>query len=156
MRCPSDGRSAVTHPAATPEDAPQPHAGIRAGPVGQLAVSASQRSIINMDQHRRGRNILTLGGLILLALAYGSWLYYQRTLTGTNKLDGIVGVLLGLYICSHPAANALDVLFFRRAARPQVSSGWSGVWWLALNVLVLLIGWIVIIIGTIRLTGSAA
>jgi hypothetical protein len=109
-----------------------------------------------MEQHRRGRNILTLWGLVLLAIAYSSLLYYRRTLTGTNTLDGIVGVLLGLYICSHPAANALDVLFFRRAARRQVSSGWSGVWWLALNMLVLLIGWIVIIIGTTRLTGSAA
>ena len=105
-----------------------------------------------MNQYPRGRNIKTLWGLILLAIAYSSLLYYRHALTGTNTLDGIVGVLLGLYICSRPAANVLDMLFFERGARRQVSSRRSGVAWLALNMLVLLIGWIVIIIGTTRFT----
>ena len=103
-----------------------------------------------MDQHRRGRNIKALWGLVLLGIAYSGWFYYQRTLTGTNHVDGIISVLLGLYICSHPAANFLDLLFFARGAH-QVSSLPSTIFWLALNLLVLLIGWIVIFIGATRL-----
>ena len=63
-----------------------------------------------MDQHWHGRNTKVLWGLILLAIAYGSLLYYLHTLTGTNMLDGSIGVLLGLYICSHPAANGWIVI----------------------------------------------
>jgi hypothetical protein len=106
--------------------------------------------MVNMDQQRRGRSFQTLLVMILLASAYGGWLYYQRTLTGTSRGDGIIGVLLGLYICSRPAANFLDLLFFARGAH-QVSSLPSTIVWLALNLLVLLIGWIVIFIGATRL-----
>jgi hypothetical protein len=106
--------------------------------------------MINMDQQRRGRSFQTLLVMILLAIAYSGWLYSQRTLTGTSRGDGIISVLLGLYICSHPAANFLDLLFFARGAH-QVSSLPSTIFWLALNLLVLLIGWIVIFIGATRL-----
>lgn len=109
-----------------------------------------------MDQRWRGHNTTVLWGLILLAMAYGGLLHYLHTLTGINILDGSMGVLLGLYICSHPAANAVDLLFFKRGALHQLSSEWSGVSWLALNVLVLLVGWIVIVIGATRLVGGAA
>ena len=110
----------------------------------------------HMNQHQRGRNFKTLWVLVLLAIIYGSLVYYRRTLIGTNRLEGIMGVLLGLYICSHPAANVLDMLFFGRDARRQASSRRSDVLWLALNMLVLLIGWIVIFIGTTRFIGRAA
>jgi len=102
-----------------------------------------------MEQRRRGRNWQTLLVMILLAIAYGGWLYYQRTLTGTSRGDGIIGILLGLYICSHPAANFLDLLFFSRGAG-QVSSLRSTAFWVALNLLVLLLGWSVIFIGATR------
>jgi uncharacterized membrane protein len=108
-----------------------------------------------MDQHRRGHNIKTLWALVLLGIAYSSLLYYQRTLTGTNNVDGIIGVMLGLYICSHPAANVVDMLFFGRGARRQFASRRSAVLWLALNMLVLLTGWLVIFVGTTRLIGKA-
>jgi len=108
-----------------------------------------------MDQHRRGHNIKTLWALVLLGIAYSSLLYYQRTLTGTNNVDGIIGVMLGLYICSHPAANVVDMLFFGRGARRQFSSRRSAGLWLALNMLVLLTGWLVIFVGTTRLIGKA-
>ena len=107
-----------------------------------------------MGQHRRRRNTKVLWGLILLATAYSSLLYDRHTPTGTNTLDGSIGVLLGLYICSHPAANAVDLLFFERGALHQISSEWTGIGWLALNMLVLLVGWIVIVIGATRLAGG--
>jgi hypothetical protein len=106
-----------------------------------------------MDQQRLGRNIMTLSVLVVLGIAYSNLLYSQRTLTGMNNVDGIIGVVFGLYICSHPAANLVDMLFFRRGIRYQFSSRRSAVLWLALNMLVLLIGGIVIFIGTTRFIG---
>ena len=108
-----------------------------------------------MDQHQSGRDIKTLWALVLLGIAYSSLLYYQRTLTGTNKVDGIIGVLLGLFICSRPVANVLDTFFFSRGARSQFSSRWYALLWLLLNILVFLLGWAVIFVGTTRLVGRA-
>lgn len=109
-----------------------------------------------MNQPRRRRNIKTLWGLILLAIVYSSLLYYLRTLTGKNGLDGIIGVLLGLYICSYPTANVLDIVLFGRSSGYQVSSRRSNILWLALNVFVLLSGWIVIFIGATRFVTRAS
>jgi hypothetical protein len=103
-----------------------------------------------MAQDRHGRNFRLLVGMILLAIAYSGMLAYRHTLTGTYKLDGIIGVLLGLYISSHPAANMVDMLFFGRLY-PSSSRGSVVLWW-ALNILVLLLGWLVIVIGTTRFT----
>jgi hypothetical protein len=94
--------------------------------------------------------------LVVLACVYLGWLSYLGTLTGWPTLDGILGVMLGLYICSHPAANAVNLLFFERQAWYELSSEWSGVAWLALNVLVLFCGWLVITLGAARLAATAA
>jgi len=108
-----------------------------------------------VDQHQHRRNTRTLWGMVLLAIAYIGLLHYLHTLTGIPVLDGSLGVALGLYICSHPAANAVDMLFFERYNLRQISSEWSGVGWLALNALVLLAGWMVIFIGLTRLVDRA-
>jgi hypothetical protein len=70
--------------------------------------------LLNTGQRRHKRNTTVLWGLILLAVAYISLLRYLHTLTGFNMLDGSIGLALGLYICSHPAANAINMLFFER------------------------------------------
>jgi hypothetical protein len=106
-----------------------------------------------MDEQRHRRKIMMLSVLAVLGIAYGSTLYSQRTLTGMNNLDGILGVVLGLYICSHPAANLVDMLFYRGGIRYPVSSGRSVLLWLALNVSVLLIGGLAIFVGTTRFIG---
>jgi RsiW-degrading membrane proteinase PrsW (M82 family) len=108
-----------------------------------------------MGQRQHIRNTRVLWGLVLLAVAYASLLLYLRTLTGLPLLDGGIGVALGLYICSHPAANAVNMLFFERDALRQISE-WSLIRWLALNLLVLLAGWMVIFIGITRLVGRVA
>jgi hypothetical protein len=105
-----------------------------------------------MDQHRR-RNTKTLWALIPLGIAYSGLVYYQRAIIGVKNVDGAIGVLLGLYICSHPAANVVDILFFGGWARLHFSSRGSAVLWLALNILVFLTGWIAIFAGTTRLIG---
>jgi len=106
-----------------------------------------------MDQQRLGRKIITLSVLIVLGIAYSGFLYFQPTLTGMHDLDGIIGVVLGLYISSHPAAHLVEMLFYRRAIRYPFSSKRSVVLWISLNVLVLFISGIVIFVGTTRLIG---
>lgn len=89
-----------------------------------------------------------------LGLAYSGLLYYYQTLTGTIKGDGIIGVMLGLFICAHPAAGFLDMFFFEKETRYRFSLRWSALWWLLFDLLVLLIGWQVIFSGLIRLLGK--
>ncbi len=101
-------------------------------------------------EQQRGHNYLTLGVVVLLAVLYGGWIYAQRTITGIPRLDGIIGVLLGLFICSFPAANMLNLLFAARHMQSS-SSEWSSLGWLGLNLLVLFVGWIVVTIGATRL-----
>jgi hypothetical protein len=96
-----------------------------------------------------------LSVLAALGIAYSSMLYSQRTLTGMNNLDGILGVVLGLYICSHPAANLVDMLFYTGGIRYPASWRRSALLWLALNVAVLLIGGLTIFVGTTRFIGRA-
>jgi hypothetical protein len=92
-----------------------------------------------------------LGFLLLLAGLYIGWFSARQTLTGIPRLDGSIGILLGLYICSHPAANGLDLLLFMRPeAREAITATWAGRLWLGLNALALLAGWAVIFAGTLR------
>jgi hypothetical protein len=89
--------------------------------------------------------------LVLLAIVYICLLGDLYGLTGSRSLDGSIGVMLGLYICSHPAANAIDILFFERGALRELAAEWSGIGWLALNLRVLLSGWLVIAMGAAQL-----
>jgi hypothetical protein len=104
-----------------------------------------------MDKHGRRLNIKTLWAVVLIGMAYSLLLYFQGSPTGSNKWDGIFGVVLGLYICSHPAANMVDLLFFRRGIPRQFSLKGSLVLWLVFNILVLLVGWLAIFLGTTRI-----
>jgi hypothetical protein len=106
-----------------------------------------------MDQHRR--KIRMLCALSLIGIAYCILLNSQDTLSGKRALDGMVGVVFGLYMSSHPAASLVDLLFFKRAGWNQCSSHRSMGFWLVINMFVLLIGWMVIFIGTTRLIGRA-
>jgi hypothetical protein len=101
---------------------------------------------MSMEQPR-GRNYKTLAVVVVLAAMYIGWLITQRTITGIPRLDGIIGVLLGLFICSRPAANYLDLLF----SRGRIASDRSLIGWLALNGVVMFVGWLVITIGATRL-----
>ena len=102
---------------------------------------------------RYKRNPRTLWGLVLLAMVYVGLLSIMNRLTGINLLDGGVGVALGLYICAHPAANAVNLLCFERGAL-QSSSGGSLVRWLALNLLVMLAGWMVLFVAIRQLVAE--
>jgi hypothetical protein len=70
-------------------------------------------------------------------------------------LDGFIGVALGLYICSRPAANTVDLLFAERYRLRLITSGWAGFGWLALNLLVFFVGFEVIMLGTGQLAAAS-
>ena len=110
-------------------------------------VSASEQ----MSHYLRIHDSKRLWLLILLGIVFSILLYSQAVLTGAENLDGVIAVLFGLYICSRPAANMVDLLFFRKSGGNQLPSGGSAVSWLMLNILVLFTGWIVILLGTTRL-----
>lgn len=108
-----------------------------------------------MDQQKVGSKIVTLSVLAVVGVAYCTFVYSRGMLTKPDHLEGIIGVVLGLYICSHPAAHLIDMLFYRRGIGYSFSSLRSVVLWLALNVLVLLISGVVIFVGTTSLIGKA-
>jgi len=100
--------------------------------------------------HRDNRRLWTLIGV---AGVFGGWQYLRPDWTAGSTVDAVVGVLLGLYICSHPAANGIDLIFAERSAIQRMTSEWSGLGWLALNFLVMLVGWMVLVVGVSRLMG---
>jgi len=101
-----------------------------------------------MDQNRYRRSMKVLWGMVLVGIMYMILVYFVKSITGIPVIDGGIGVLLGLYICSHPATNAVNLLFADRFAfQEALSDGWG---WLALNSFVLLVGWVVIVLGAIQ------
>lgn len=95
--------------------------------------------------------------MLLASVAFGiiyiGLLYSQRTLTGNINLDGMIGAVLGLYICSHPAAHLVEMLFYRRDKRNQFLSNRSLILWLTFNLLILITGGIVIFVGVTQFIG---
>ena len=108
-----------------------------------------------MERPSHRQNYRTLWGMLFLAVLYTGLLHYRHSLSGIRVLDGSAGVVLALYICSRPAINAWEWLFFSRHHLRQIASEWSGVGWLALNTIVLVAGWVVLFTGLTRLVGVA-
>lgn len=103
-----------------------------------------------MKPKQRTRNIGVLSGLILIGLVYILLISLHLPLTGTHQVDGILGVLIGLYACSHPAANALDIILFGRYLPPIGTSKKSYYLWWAFNAGVVVVGWYDIVMGLLR------
>jgi hypothetical protein len=80
---------------------------------------------------------------LVVATVYCVVLFGGHRLTGHPMVDGVLGIVVGLYICTHPVANAIDLLFYRDYFR-QPTDGWSGFGWLVLNALCLSMGWLMI------------
>ncbi|HUI89554.1 MAG TPA: hypothetical protein VLX61_12610 [Anaerolineales bacterium] len=103
-----------------------------------------------MDQIRTSRDDKTMWGLILLAIIVSALFRFLHTLTGNDEIDGLFGVLLGLYICSKPATHIVDMLIFGRDIRHWISMVQSGLGWVMLNLLVTFCGLSLVVTGTMR------
>jgi hypothetical protein len=103
-----------------------------------------------MDQYWRGRNPAVLLALMVPAIAYGALLNELGTLTGVLLWDGVIGVALGLYICSHPVSNAIDLLFMDHGIMRHGVADTHGLAWYGLNLIVMCVGCLVIVIGMTR------
>ncbi|HUH98965.1 MAG TPA: hypothetical protein VLZ89_16510 [Anaerolineales bacterium] len=103
-----------------------------------------------MEHIKRGRDDRTLWGLMLLAILVGGLFHFLHTLSGNDEADGLFAVLLGLYICSKPATHVVDMLIFGRDIRHWISMVQSDLGWTALNLLVILSGLSLIVVGTTR------
>jgi hypothetical protein len=96
----------------------------------------------------------TLIALLPVTAAYLAWQAIWPAFSGRDWLDAAVGMVLGLYTCSRPAANAIDLFFAERGALRRVFTRRSGVEWLGLNVLVMIAGWVVIMTAASRLPAT--
>ncbi len=103
-----------------------------------------------MYHQKHGPNTRTLLAAVGLALVYFAALFLLHTLTGHSRWDGIIGIVLGLYISSHPAANLVNVLIFHHGAAYLGLSRRAYSWFWALNTLVMLTGLSVIFVGTLQ------
>ncbi len=101
-----------------------------------------------MNWHRRKHNFNLLIVWIFLAVIFFVLFYSYSYSTGCTELDGLIGVCLGLFISSQPAANLLDLLLLENYLQHLYSLNRSEVIWLILNLIVLLTGLVVIIFGT--------
>ena len=103
-----------------------------------------------MSQPAPGRNYRPLIVPILFAMLYRIYFYFRPVLTGYNKLDGLLGVSLGLYTCSRAAANLLDLLLYNRGDLDRYASDRRLLLWPAANLLTLLIGFALIFFALLR------
>ena len=103
-----------------------------------------------MNTIAKHRDDKTMWGLILLAIIVGGLFHFLHTFTGNDEVDGLFSVLLGLYICSKPATHVVDLMILGRDIRYWISTIESNIWWVLLNLLVMLSGLSLIITGTTR------
>jgi hypothetical protein len=85
--------------------------------------------------------------LLGVALAFNLLVHFRPVLTGNDELNGLSGVFLGLFIAAFPAANFLDMLLSELGSTRWRSIKQADLPWVGLNLLVLLTGLIVVVVG---------
>ncbi|MCX7029203.1 MAG: hypothetical protein NTU62_03680 [Spirochaetes bacterium] len=105
------------------------------------------------------KNRRAIAWLGLMVLAGAAWVVVSillGTITGRYQADGIIGVILGLYISSFPARHFVDLLIYWKTEARRFPTRRSLGWWIALNAAVLLVGWLVIVFAAARFTAGSA
>ncbi len=101
-----------------------------------------------MKQPLRKRRPAVLWVLIGVALVFYLLVHFRPQLTGNDEVNGLGGVSLGLFTAAFPAANFLDMLLAELGALRWRAIKRADLPWVALNLLVLLIGISVVVLGT--------
>jgi hypothetical protein len=99
---------------------------------------------------RNARSIRHLAFVAGIALLYLGLLLAFHGLSGIIMVDGSVGVLLGLFVCSFPVRHFMDILIYWRTESRRFLSNRALAWWIALNFAILGLGWLVIVTGATR------
>jgi hypothetical protein len=103
------------------------------------------------------KNRRAIAWLGLMALLGAGWVAVSMllgTITGRTQADGIIGVILGLYVSSFPARHFVDLLIYWKTEANRFPTRRSLGWWIALNAAVLLAGWLVIVFAAARFTAK--
>lgn len=91
-----------------------------------------------------------LVSVIVLGVIYAAWLYVRSTITGSNFWDAALGVLLGIYICSRPVSNLLDMIYAQNIRWKDLKKR-AGITWLVMNFVTTFVGWATIVLGATRM-----
>jgi hypothetical protein len=95
-----------------------------------------------------------LGFAVMLGAAWIVVSLLLGTVTGRSTADGILGVILGLYVSSVPARHFVDLLIYGKTESARFPTRRSLGLWIALNAAVLLAGWLVIVFAAARFTAA--
>jgi hypothetical protein len=106
-------------------------------------------------QYREGYRTGRLWVLLVPLAAYLGWMTWTATVTGVARVDGALGVLLGLYAGAHPAANGIDLIFSSRRGRWKNAGPVNSAVWLLLNALVLTASLFAVIIGAAQFSATS-
>ena len=101
-----------------------------------------------MNQTLHKRHPAALWILIGVAAAFSLLLHFRPELTGNDHVNGYTGVALGLFTAAFPAANFLDMLLAELGSLRWRAIKRTDLPWVALNLLVLLIGMVIVVVGT--------
>ncbi len=83
---------------------------------------------------------------LLFAALYRGWFLFRPDLTGNYRVDGLLGVVLGLYIGARAAANFLDLLLlYSRNTLFRGDSLRALLLWLAANILTLSLAFLLVL-----------
>jgi hypothetical protein len=101
---------------------------------------------------RNRRAVAWLGFMVFVGAAWILASSLLGTVTGRARADGIIGVIVGLYVSSFPARHFVDLLVYWKTEGARFPTRRSLGWWIALNGFVLLVGWLVIVVAAARFT----
>lgn len=102
----------------------------------------------------RRRRALPLGTLLAIASIYGALISELGALHANILVDGTIGVVLGLFICSFPASAAIDLLYMDRLSFQRFAGDWADLTWAGLNLVVMAAGCMVTVVGATRFVGQ--
>ena len=101
-----------------------------------------------MKTSPRTRHPALLWVLLGLALAFNLLVYFRPELTSHGQVNDLGGVFLGLFIAAFPAANFWDMLLAELGGLRWRAIQQADLPWVSLNLLVLLSGLVVVVVGT--------
>lgn len=103
---------------------------------------------------RTRRDVAWLAAVAGLGAAWVGISVLLGAVTGRHQVDGIVGIVLGLYVSSFPARHFVDLLIYWKTELARFPTRRALGWWVALNGGVLVVGFVTIVYAAARFTAG--